>query len=523
MTIEELIQHRMSRRAMIQTGAAGAIFLLSGCSSAAQPSNGGSSSGGPKKGGTLHMAQVPDIIPSGLFGQNFPNGAVGRLVFNTLTEYDHKTLKPNPSLATSWQLSGDGTSLSMELRKDVKFHSGRSFTADDVIFSIQNIQDPKRASQLRSTAASISDVSGSGSSVKLRLSHATSNLFDLFEIMFIVDKETLPDMLSGKNLNGTGPFTWKQWNPGESVILARNPNYWKPGRPYLDGVELRVIPQAQSLLASLQAQQTELALGLAPKDFVALKSNTTFTTSLGDTGDNAYYVGCNLKVPPFDKKEVRQAVAYAVDKERILKEVFSGVGYTTSIPWPKASPAYNDAAASHYSYNPDKAKQILQAAGLSNIQAELAFNSGSPPLSPMAQIVQFNLQQIGITTKAVSYDAAQFIQRLQAGTLPGLWVNVHGFSQLHPATLIVSAFPFNAAKNASNLVDPVYQDLANQAFTASDSNAQSVYQKVTAYLLDQEFVIDSVITPGTYVSVNRLKGLAYNMFDYLDFDEAYLA
>ncbi|MDQ6900520.1 MAG: ABC transporter substrate-binding protein [Candidatus Dormibacteraeota bacterium] len=521
MAIEDLMQQRVSRRWVVKAGAAGTLFLLTGCTSAAN--SGAGTSSGPKKGGTLHMAQVPDIIPSGLFGQNFPNTAVGRLVYNTLTEYDHKTLKPNPSLATSWQLAGDGTSLTLELRKDVKFHSGRPFGPDDVIFSIQNIQDPKRASQLRSTAAVITDASGSGSTVKLRLSHAASNLFDLFEIMFIVDKDTLPDMLSGKNLNGTGPFVWKQWNPGDSVALSKNPNYWKSGRPYLDGVELRIIPQAQSLLSSLQAQQTELALGLAPKDYVGLKNNPAFTTQVADTGDAAYYVGCNVKVPPFDRKEVRQAVAYAVDKERILKEVFSGVGNVTSIPWPKSSPAYTDAAATHYSYNPNKAKQILQSAGLTNVQAQLAFNSGSPPLSPMAQIVQFNLQQIGITTQTVSYDAAQFIQKLQAGTLPGLWVNVHGFSQLHPATLIVSAFPFNAAKNASNLNDPVYVDLANQAFRASEGSAKAVYQKVTDYLLDQQFVIDSVISPGTFVSVNKFKNFTYNMFDYLDFDEAYLA
>lgn len=76
-------------------------------------------------------------------------------------------------------------------------------------------------------------------------------------------------------------------------------------------------------------------------------------------------------------------IACAIDNERILREVCSGVGNTTSIPWPKSSPAYSDSAATHCTYNPDRAKQILSAAGVSNVQAELAFNSGStPPRTP---------------------------------------------------------------------------------------------------------------------------------------------
>ena len=222
-------------------------------------------SAAPKRGGVVQIAQVPDVIPNGLFGQNFPNGAIGGLIYNTLTAYDHRTLAPRPQLAKSWDVAGDGTAITLQLRSDVKFHSGRPFTAEDVVFCIKNLQDPARGSQLRSTAAVITDLSTAGpGEVKLRLAHPVSNLFDLFELMFIVDRETLPDMLSGKNLVGTGAFTWKQWNPGDSLTLARNAAYWKPNRPYLDGVELRIIPQTQALLAALQAQQIQLALGLAP-------------------------------------------------------------------------------------------------------------------------------------------------------------------------------------------------------------------------------------------------------------------
>ena len=481
-------------------------------------------SAAPKRGGVVQIAQVPDVIPNGLFGQNFPNGAIGGLIYNTLTAYDHRTLAPRPQLAKSWDVAGDGTAITLQLRSDVKFHSGRPFTAEDVVFCIKNLQDPARGSQLRSTAAVITDLSTAGpGEVKLRLAHPVSNLFDLFELMFIVDRETLPDMLSGKNLVGTGAFTWKQWNPGDSLTLARNAAYWKPNRPYLDGVELRIIPQTQALLAALQAQQIQLALGLAPKDVVSLRGNKAFETAVGDTHDAAFYVGSNVNVKPLDRREVRQAVSFAIDRDRILKDVFSGLGAAQSVPWPQSSPAYDAADARRYHYDPERAKALLKTSGNEKFETSLAINSGLPPASAIAQIVEFNLQQVGISTTTVSFDAAQFIKRLAGGDLPGLWVNVHGFGQMHPATLVVSAFPFNAAKNASNFHDPRYTAAVNEAWTATGDRAErAAYRKVTGILLEEQFVADCVLTSGTYAGVPAFRDFTYNMYDYLNFDDATL-
>ena len=484
----------------------------------------GTALGAPKRGGVVHMAQIADVIPSGLFGQNFPNTAIGGLIFNTLTAYDHRTLQPKPELAKAWHSSSDGLTFTLDLRTDVKFHTGRPLTSADVIFCLKNMQDPARGSQLRSTAAAITDMAAAGpAQVKLKLEHPLSNLFDLFEIMFVVDHETLPDMLSGKNLVGTGPFTWKEWRPGDSLTLARNPNYWKTGRPYLDGVELRVIPQTQALLAALQAGQIEVALGLAPKDVAALRGSKGFATVVSDTHGASYYVGCNVDVKPLDRPQVRQAISYAIDRERILKEVFSGLGVATSTPWPASSPAYDKAEAARYHYDPEKAKSLLKAAGVEKFETGLAINTGLGPGSPMAQIVQFNLQQVGITTTTSSFDAAQFIKKLAGGTLPGLWVNVHGFGQLHPATLVTSAFPFAAAKNASNFHDPAYAAAVNRAWLATtEKEERAADRQITEILLQNQFVIDCVLTSPTFVGVPALRDYTYNMFDYLNFDDATL-
>lgn len=517
---------RISRRTVLRASGAATLLALAGCAPQSGTSpQASAASKGAKRGGTVVLAQTADIIPASLVGHVFPNSLYGRLVFNNLTEYDHKTLEPKPALATGWQMASDGKAITLDLRKDVKFHTGRPFGPQDVIFSIQQSQDPKRSSQMRLTASAITDMSVSGpNQLKLRFAHPMTNLFDLFELLFIFDSETFADVLTGKNLVGTGPFVWKSWVPGQSLSLSRNPSYWKEGLPYLDGVEVRVIPQAQALLASVQARQTTVAFGLTSKDVASIKDDPQFAIDVSDTGfANDFYLGCNVKVAPFDRKEVRQAVSWAIDRDRILKSVFGGLGMATSIPWGKSSPAYSEAKAHTYSYDPEKAKSLLAKAGVKNVQTDLAFLTALGSIAEVMQIVQFDLEQIGITTKTVSYDTPQFVQRMVAGTLPGLFTTVHGFAHLHPATLVLGAFPFNFKQNASNFVSQKYADLSQAAWTAPDeAAAKAVYGQLTDFMLDEQFVVQAVFSPTILAYQAKLKDYRYNMYDDFILDAAYL-
>ncbi|RBL82355.1 ABC transporter substrate-binding protein, partial [Streptomyces cavourensis] len=196
-----------------------------------------------------------------------------RLIYNTLTRYDD-SLTPKPELATSWTYAKDGRSITLKLRDDVTFHDGRPFTADDVIFAVKNLQNPVRAAQLRSTAATVNGFEKRGDhELVLKLAHPVNNLFDLFEFMIITDEKTVEDAVTGKKLIGTGPFKLKKWSPGSGLSLTRNDSYWLPDRPYLDGVELRVIPQADALISSLRSGQSQLSFGVPGKSLGVVKSD----------------------------------------------------------------------------------------------------------------------------------------------------------------------------------------------------------------------------------------------------------
>ncbi|MFF2045647.1 ABC transporter substrate-binding protein [Kitasatospora sp. NPDC058170] len=515
----------LSRRALLRGGVAGAgLLALAACRSAADTASspaGGSAS--PRRGGVLTVGTGIDFTPSLLFAQS-ANTLVQRLVFNTLTRYDDK-LQPQPELATSWQLGADGTSVTLKLREDVLFHSGRRFTADDVVFAVKNLQNPSRSAQLRSTAAAVTDFRKNGDfELTLVLAHPVSNLFDLFEFMIIPDSASVEDAVAGTKLIGTGPFTFTERKPGSSITFARNDKYWNPGRPYLDGVEIRIVPQAESLLSSLKTGQTHLSYGVRGKDVATLKGDPQFRIKQYDTGSGAYYIGANLTAEHVGDKRVRQAIAWAVDRDRLVQQALGGYGTVSSAPWPKSSPAYSEANATRYTHNPDKARALLREAGLDGITLPFA-HSNDPGNTAIAQILQYDLKQVGIETVLQPTDSPTMQKQLISQSMPALWTLSHGFAQLQPATLAVSAYPFNEAKNSSRFSSPAYTEIVQKAWNRSDSSgpeAKALYQQITDVLLDEEFVIDLAIGGLVEVAGSKAVGTDLNKFGYLILDDAYL-
>ena len=515
-------RQRFSRRDFLAASglSLGAALLLPGCEAAVHSQ--ANKSGGPiNKSGTLHLVQTADISPTSLLSQNNPNFSVCRTVFNTLTEYDHKTLRPQPSLARSWQVKDGGKTYVLTLRDDVTYHSGRPFGPDDVVSVIGLLNQEATVSQMKHVAA-ICDASKTGTNeVTLKFSEAVNNVFDLFEMMIMVDKESYSDLLTGAKFIGTGPFTMNSYQPGTGFTLAKNPHYWKSGRPYLDGVQMTVVTQSTSAVAALKSGQAQLALDLAPLDAAALRSTPGFDLVLSDAYDAVYYIGQNVTVEPLDNPQVRQAIAWAIDRDRVLNQVLGQIGYTSSLPWARSSPAYDADKAGAYSYNLSKAKSLLAGSGARGASVDLYYNAGFAPNGQIAEIVQYGLSQAGLTVRPKPTQAADFLTLLSGEGIPGLFVNVHGFGQLHPATLVKGAFPFNAAGNAERFTSSAYTKVADQMWTATDeSAAKTAYGTVNDLLLSQQFVTDLVVSAHTYAISTKLQGLAWTMFDYLDLDAA---
>jgi peptide/nickel transport system substrate-binding protein len=491
-----------------------------GCQSAVNQQHDGD--GKPSRGGTLRIVQAADVQPATLMAQNNPNFSLTRVVFNSLIDYNHKTLEPEPELATAWQRSADGKSLTFTLRKGVTFHDGRAFTAADVIADLKIIQRPEVASQVKAIANQIDTMQADGDDkVSITFKKAMSNVFDLFLMMPVIDPKTADQLFTGKTFNGTGPFVVKKYTPGQGFSLARNEHYWQSGRPYLDGVEISVVRDSQSMLSSLRSGQSQLALDLAPLDATTVKGDPAYKLVEADANDSVAYVGYNVTVPLLSNKLVRQAISYSIDRQRILSQVLGNIGQTTSLPWAPSSPAYDRSKVGHYNHDVAKAKTLLQQAGATGAAVNVYYDAGFGPNTGLAEIIQFDLTAAGLKPNLQPLQASDFLNKLRTGGFGGMFLTGHGFGQLNPATLLTGAFPFNSAKNASSFDNPQYKDLAGKVMFTSKPD-QQMLGEVNDFLLDQQFVSDLVTGSHTFATSSKLQGLSYTMLDYIDLDNAYL-
>ncbi|WP_328317964.1 ABC transporter substrate-binding protein [Streptomyces sp. NBC_00388] len=517
-----------SRRTTLRAAGGGTLMSalgLAGCRSAVSDASSGSKStaAAPRRGGTLNAAVNSDFTPGLLFSQS-NQSLQHRLIYNTLTRYDDR-LEPQPELATSWTYAEDGRSITLRLREGVTFHNGRKFTADDVIFAVKNLQNPVRAAQLRSTAATVTGFEKRGDhELVLKLAHRVNNLFDLFEFMIITDPSSVESAVTGKKLIGTGPFALKKWSPGSGLSLTRHDGYWLPGRPYLDRVEIRVIPQADALISSLRSGQSQLSFDVPGKSLGVVKAAPKLGITTYDTGAGAVYLGANTTVSPLNDRSVRQAIAWSVDRERLLAQTLGGYGLASAAPWPKSSPAYSEAHRTHYTHNPGKARELLRAAGHGKLELDL-LHIALPSDTAIAEALQYDLKQVGIDVTLQPTDSATAQKKLISQDMPALWTMSHGFAQVQPSTLAVSAYPFNEAKNTSKYRSAHYTQVVREAWTepeTSTARANTLHDEISGILLDEAFIIDLVVRGQVQVAARGLHGITLNKFSYLDLDHAYL-
>lgn len=509
-----------SRRAFLGLGlGTAAMVALSACTRSAV-NDGGAGGSGPV---TLVLTQSSDIQPATFMSQNNPNFSVMRTVFNTLTGYDRKTLEPKPQLAKAWRYSGDQLALTMDLRDDVTFHNGKPFTAADVQAAVAFLQKDTTSSQVKHDAKIITSVAApTEHQVVFTLAHPVSNLFDMFEMMVIPQKDTLDDLVAGKALVGTGPFKVDSYKPGQGLSLSKNDKYFL-GPVKIDKLEIQVVAESTSRVSSLKTGASQISMDLAPLDAVSFKGDAKFDNVITDTYDSAFYIASNVTVAPLDQKEVRQAIAYAVDRNAILTKALSGIGQISSLPWSKGSPAYDGSKAGTYTQNLDKAKSLVQNAGAAGQEVKIHFIATQAGFAAVAQIVQEGINATGLKATLVPLQPADFQKGLSGDGLPGLFVSGHGFGQLHPATLLKGAFPFNADKNAEKFVNADYKSLADKVWTETDTaKAKDIYSQVNDFLLDQQFVSDLALSAHTYTIATNLKGLDYTALAYLNLDNAHL-
>ena len=210
-------------------------------------------------------------------------------------------------------------------------------------------------------------------------------IFDFFELFNQVDKDTMEGPNAKTASIGTGPFKFVEWVQGDHLTFVKNPNYWQTGRPYLDSYVAHARGD-QALLVQFESGALDVAKGVAPQDFARLKKDPAFQTVTNPVSGNYFLFGCNLGYAPLEKKSVRQALNYALDRQRFVDTFLYGTGAALSLPWPTSSPAYEAPKQSFYTFDLDKAAALLKEAGVGEFEMDLNVVNAWPQLVAFAPV-----------------------------------------------------------------------------------------------------------------------------------------
>lgn len=444
-------------------------------------------------------------------------------VFDRLIGYDAK-LQPQPELAESWDVSADLTQIQLHLRKGVQWHSGREFTSDDVKYNMLRVRDTKlQIPTLRNQSMWFSTIDTPDKyTVVLKSDLPRPAIFDFFEYFNQVDQETMEGPDAKTKSIGTGPFKFVEWVQGDHLTFARNPNYWRSGRPYVDSF-VASPRDAQAVLVQFEAGALDVAKGPPPADFARFKADPTYQTSVNPVSGNYFLFGLNLGIPPLDDKRVRQALNYALDRQRFADTFLFGTGVPESLPWPPGSPAFEPAKQNYYSFDLDKAASLLKQAGVSSLELDCNILNTWPQLVSFAPAYQADLAKIGVKLNIRALELAIWVDEAVNRKYKGMYLANSTFAQLEPSSTLSNGRATDPNSNNSLFKNDQYAQLIATAASEPDvTRRKAIYSQLNDILLDESFIMVLAGSPPTLALRPNVHGVESSAHDGFYYHNAWL-
>jgi peptide/nickel transport system substrate-binding protein len=371
----------------------GGVLLTAACNGPIESrSDDGPAAGPPAYGDTFIQASIGDIgglIPSLTSDQS--SHEVGSMIYDGLVKLD-KDLNTAPAMAESWTYSRDCLELTFTLRRDVKWHDGRPFTADDVVFTYQAMINPKTPAPFKEGFLLVKDVEALDPyTVRVRYEKPYARAVETWGT-YVLPKHRLESFAAAGTLRespqnsrpvGTGPYRFQEWKPAEKVVLIANRDYYE-GRPYLSRVVYRVIPSQATIFLELKAQGVDYVSTLTGIQYARQTEYPAFRRAYHKYRypASAYtFLGFNLKDPRFADRRVRQAFAHAIDKQELIDGVLLGLGRETSGPIRPGTWAYTD-QVEHFAYDPERRRPCSRRRAGRTATVTVSSRTGTASRSP---------------------------------------------------------------------------------------------------------------------------------------------
>jgi ABC-type transport system substrate-binding protein len=403
-------EHRLIRRSLAATSAV--LLLVAGAAACGRGSSGSGSGGtsAPQPGGTLvfgieaeTQAWNPTTSRFAISGHT-----VASSIYDPLMTIDQDG-NPQPYLAESVTPNLDFTEWRIKLQDGIRFHDGTPLTAD----AVQADLDAHRGSAL--TGAVLDNVADVQVEDELNVVVTMVEPWASFPYMlsanigYVFAPSMLADTDGEQTPIGTGPFQMEEWSPGESVNVIRNDDYWREGRPYLDGIEFRVIPDPTERAEALRSGDVDLIHTVRDEDVLQFRSDAEVNLIEDDSGEENFAM-LNTEAAPFDDPLVRQALAMATDQQRLVDVLGSGIVreatslFPEGLPWHPDDPGYP-------AFDPDQAAVLVaQSEELTGQPVRFTFTT-TPTTDNLssAQLLEAMWEEVGMEVEVATVEQSELI------------------------------------------------------------------------------------------------------------------
>lgn len=508
-----ILTNELTRRSAI--GAAVGASLVATKVAAAQSTPSASPAATPAltgtPGGRLRFGVVGD--PSNLDPHlNVLDAAA--LIFDLVYEglvHEDKDLVPQGLLAESWTVSEDQKTYTFTLRSGVMFHNGRELVADDVVYSYERVMNPDTGSPWVSYTGGIAKVEApDDTTVVISLEAPDASLLSKLcrRGMTIVPKEEVEkngDL--SQVMVGTGPFAFREYVPNSTVTLDKNAQYWIEGLPYLDGLDIQIIPDDTSRTTALVSNTVDLIETVPAKDIDTLKQ-TPDVVLTGSESSNLRWFVFNLRRAPWDNKALRQAIASGIDRQTIVDTAMFGYGTPLLGMYPASYWAGYEGEIP--APDPDGAKAEI---------AEIGIPEGTKPgiltwaqydfLSATSVVVQEQLRSMGIESGIEPEQNATYLDRYFPGEFDLAVMGAGGY--IDPNDFMQQSLGTDGPANAAGYSNPELDELMREGLEEQDQEKRAaIYQQC------QQIIIDDAPWIMLYTS-NTFEGMRSNVKGFVHY------
>jgi len=443
---------------------------------------------------TLDPARVVDVT----------GARIAAKLYNGLIAFDER-LTPVPDIAEAWTVSGDGLTYTFRLKKGVRFFTGREVRAADFKYSFERVLNPETRSPRtwvlsrikgarefmagKSNAVSGIRVKGDYAlEIELKRAFAPFIRFLGLTTAYVVPKEEVLKWGSDFPFHGsgTGPFVLEVWHHNQFVALRANDHYFAEG-PKIKGLCYRIIPEDFTALVAFEKGDIDILPEVIFSEYERYAGDPKWKALIERSpGLNTYYLGLNCQKKPFDDVRVRKALNFAVDRKKMLMTIMGGRGIIAAGPVPPLLRSFS--AEQKYSYDPQKARQLLKQAGYPNGFSMKIYQTADIENLNLCQAVQGFLKAVNVRADIVQLEWSTFLEAVTRGEAPSFWLSwwadyPDAENFLYP---LFHSSNHGPGGNRSLFSDPLADALLTRAVRTMDEKKRTgLYERIEQRIVDQ--------------------------------------